>query len=260
MIDNIARMVILLSCLYIVNGSLRPQGYTWSMEGKDLETPQAPTMAIRANTTQLSLYQEDFNDGKALGWKDPWGFFYGVIPTDEDGYAPYLFNQENHFIEGGADLFCWYTEKTFSDFIWTLDMRDGYSSQAHFHEGRRYGSGGSLALIFRADKATEEPGSYYAVVVSRWPALGVMKETPEEPKPEPIGKRFPFSLNTDPQWPQWHRFRIKAQGSSISVYLDDMEKPKITLQDNSIKEGYIGFKVSHFPNYWLIDNIEIRPL
>ena len=115
MIDNIARMVILLSCLYILSGGLLAQGDTWSMEGKDRETPQAPTIAFRTDRTQHGLYQEDFNDGK-------------------------------------------------------------------------------------------------------------------------------------------------AQGSSISVYLDDMEKPQITLQDDSLKGGYIGFKVSHFPNYWLIDNIQIRPL
>ena len=207
-----------------------------------------------------AVYREDFNDGIAQGWHDPWGFFYGIEKTDERGHGPYLFSEENHWISGEPDLYCWYKERTFKNFVWTLELRDGYNGNTHFWNGVRYGSGGAggLSLIFCAATPAETPSVYYELYlggVER--GLTLWKKNVAENKN--LGKTS-FSFTRDPDWPRWHKLRLKVVDAEISVYLDDLETPCLQARDESLSGGYLGFCAQHFPNYWLIDNIIIESL
>jgi hypothetical protein len=205
---------------------------------------------------ESARYVEDFNDGQAQGWHDPWGFFYGVQPSAEPGHAPFVLAEENcGWMEGGADLFCFYTRQRFGDFDLSLEVRDGYASEAHFWEGRYYGSS-DFGVIFRAAEAEETVTSYYRLSLC---PVALWRHGPQKDELEPLSATGTH-LARDPDWPRWHTVRIKAQGPFIQVWLDQSEKPLIEAKDEAFTEGHIGLKSQHWPNHWLVDNLAVRSL
>lgn len=57
---------------------------------------------------------------------------------------------------------------------------------------------------------------------------------------------------------QVNHIKVRAEGDNISVYVDDMEKPKITVKDNTYLNGLAGVRVFYIDSTF--DNISIKPL
>jgi hypothetical protein len=57
---------------------------------------------------------------------------------------------------------------------------------------------------------------------------------------------------------QTNHIKVRAQGDGIFVYVDDMDKPKITVKDSTYSSGRSGVRV-YFADT-TFDNVSIKPL
>ncbi len=91
----------------------------WSQSGHEFSQNELINIEVSEEGLKLKVYKEDFNDGNADDWIDPWGYFYGVESNDEEGYSPFIYTQENDWIEGGLTIYSFF-KKPMRNFTWVL--------------------------------------------------------------------------------------------------------------------------------------------
>ena len=174
-------------------------------------------------------FQEDFNSSSnTIGWVHYNGSFIvdngELLATSiEGGYS------------GSKSI---QTSTHFSDFIYDFKIKVGDR-----------GDGG---VIFRADHKSgfgdDSYNGYYAginaengrVILGKangnWTSL----------------REVPMSIAAN----VWHQVRVEAKGTSIKIYVNDMNTPKITYTDRSFSSGMIGVRCYNAITRW--DDLSVR--
>lgn len=223
----------------------------WCQYKEGLSQNELINLEVTEEGLRLKVYREDFDDGKADDWIDPWGYFYGTEPNHEDGHNPFVYTEENDWVEGGLDIYSFF-KVPLRDFTWVLEIRDGYKPKAHRYKRNHYGSS-RLGLAFRIPEINKYPEEHYWLHTV--PPMGLYVGWKQV---KPFSKKI--RINKGPKWPSWHKLRINVHESSIMAFMDDMERPLLKAQDKTFEEaGYLAIKAFHFPNYWCFDNICIYP-
>lgn len=171
------------------------------------------------------LVHDNFNDGNMIGWKEYDGHW---DPTSNSLKVIFSF--------GGKVLL----NTNFTDFIYDGDVRIDYKN------------GGDAGLLFRVSNpaiGTDAYRGYYAGISSIGSVvLGRVNNGWTELKRAPAD----IAIRTS------HHVRIIAKGDEISVYVDDMNTPKIKVNDGTFKSGMNGVRV--YTTDATFDNIKIGHL
>lgn len=111
------------------------------------------------------------------------------------------------------------------------------------------GNGGNAGLIFRVDSAKDGADSYngyYAGIdTNGWVTLGRANGRWAEIK----------STKSSFQAGATYHFKVVARGQSISVFVNDMANPKISVSDATYKRGLVGVRV--YQASATFDNIKV---
>lgn len=177
-------------------------------------------------TTSPGSFNDDFSDGSMDGWEVYGGTFDAATKALVAGSS-----------SGGKALI---NTDTFTDFTFEADIVLPSANS------------GNAGLVFRASNpgsGADSYSGYYAgfgtdgnLSIGRannaWKSLEVAKVTVTAG--------------------QIYHLKVRAEGDSISVYLDDMETPIIDLKDSTYSSGLNGVRV--YQTGATFDNIEIIPI
>lgn len=188
----------------------------------------AVNVALTCPSVGSAYFRDNFDRGNLDGWKLYGGSF--------DGSSKALVGKSS----GGGKAII--ESRAFADFTYEADMT--------FPAGT---SGGNSGLVFRvsdpADGADSYRGYYAGLDAgSNSVLLGLINNNYKE-----IGR-----ANVAIQTGKASHMKVLADGNTISVYVDDMNTPKITVKDKSYSKGAAGVRIWYADTTF--DNINIQPL
>ncbi|KUI53470.1 Xylosidase/arabinosidase [Cytospora mali] len=174
-----------------------------------------------ANVTML--VKDNFADGNTIGWT-AYGGDWSVLDGQLKGAAS----------SGGKT----FLDTNFTSLVYDADVTiTGGDSDGH------------AGVVFRAStlgKGTDEYNGYYAgIKLSGEVLLGRANGSWTELK----STQMDVSANTH------YHIRVKAVGSDISIFVDNMDAAKITVTDDTYSEGQDGVRV--YAAEALFDNISV---
>jgi AbrB family looped-hinge helix DNA binding protein len=164
------------------------------------------------NLTAKSTFHDDFNHG-TKSW------------TAIEGNWSIVDGKYN--VNAGSGFKSIATDTNFDDFTYEVDVNIA-------------GKEGDSGVIFRGSSFTVGVDSYFGyyagLEVAGRVVLGLTKD---------IGwitlSAVPMTIPTN----AWIHMKVVAAGSSIKVYVTDMDTPKITLTDSTYSSGSIGLRTYH---------------
>lgn len=180
-----------------------------------------------SSTSESGFFTDDFASGSLDGWK--------VLGGEPDASSKALVGNPH----GGRAII---DGHAFDNFTYDVDMQ--FSSGA---------TDGSAGLIFRVSNQSLSADSflgYFAGFDTTADNLVLGLVTPEW---NPLGQ-VPFKARDQGK----RHVRLLAYGDSISMFVDDMDTPKIAVKDATYTGGSAG--VSYFDAGVTFDNVDIKPV
>lgn len=166
---------------------------------------------IGAPSMISTTFKDDFQDGNQLGWVN----YAGSFMVEDGEYVAAN-------VEGAPGVKSVQTATSFANF--TLEAK------------MQVGSAGDAGLIFRVNRpspgADDYQGYYAGINANGNVVLGKANGSWTELK----------SINSSIQADTWYSVKIEAQGSSIKVFVNDMQTPKISVTDATYSSGAIGVR------------------
>ena len=175
-----------------------------------------------------TIFQENFNKVHSDGWVE----YNGSFMMDNNEYL--ATNTVGYLCSKSVQ-----TSTRFSDLIYDFNIKIGNT-----------GDGG---VIFRASKfslGADEYNGYYAAISADGQNVILGKAD---------GNWHQLtSTEMNIQADTWYQVRVEAVGSTIKIYVNDMNNPKITHTDYSFSSGCIGVRCYNAITRW--DNIRVADI
>lgn len=199
----------------------KDSAYTSGMDG--VQVNLAATSFDNIRISPLFFHDEFDNDNM-----DNWTGVDGKVQTGS--------GQLVAFSPGAKALM---SKREFSDFAYEADVSFNVPS----------GNGGLIFRVGSAGAGDDTYQGYYAGIGNGFVVLGVANNN---------WKELTRTNTSDIQARTTYRMRIEAKGDSISVFVGDMSKPRISVKDSTYKSGKIGVRTYKTPLF--MDNVRVYAL
>lgn len=188
--------------------------------------PLIKTEAMSGPVIYRDTFSDDFNSGLFGDW-----VYYN------DGFAMYQGKAVSNTTEGnnkGVKMVNYATE--FDNFTYEVDIKP---------EGT-----GDAGVLFRASKAALGTDTYEGYYV------GINKTSNEVVMGSSNGRwSFIDKASIEATSDGVYHLKVEALGNQIKVYVEDMNNPKLTVEDSRYTKGYIGLRSYKCPAQW--DNVSV---
>jgi hypothetical protein len=197
----------------------------------------APTSTPASTpTSTLTLFEEDFEDDKAQGFKFQEGNWRIVV--DSEG---------NRVLDLDNTSSCCLSEASFGSTTWA-DYAVEY--RVKFLKVRQ-DDGTIIDLFFRKSEGSFGGAYYIQSITGNWVVVFYVPSGGQDWNV--LGSERVLSFSTD----IWYFVRVEVQGENIRVFLDDY--PLIELQEPSIISGSVGLAIER-SIHAQFDDIKVIPL